>query len=72
MRRIHFVRTGIILLTLSSGLQAQTPASFRVLLGVTDAAPTRWDGTISVSQAGRYTLEGWRFDGSDGFDGNLF
>jgi hypothetical protein len=42
------------------------------LLGVTDAAPTRWDGTLSVQHAGHYTLEGWRFDGSDGFDGNLF
>lgn len=72
MRRMHFVRSGIILLVLSSGLQAQTPASFRVLLGVTDAAPTRWDGTISVSLAGRYTIEGWRFDGGDYVDGTLF
>ncbi len=36
----------VISLTLFSGtLQAQSPASFRVLLGVTDTTSTRWDGT---------------------------
>jgi hypothetical protein len=53
-------------------LRAQVPASFRVLLGVTDSVSTRWDGTISPKQAGNITTEGWRFEGADNIDGTLF
>jgi hypothetical protein len=53
-------------------LRAQSPASFRVLLGVTDATSTRWDGTINAKQAGELTTEGWRLEGVDDIDGNLF
>jgi hypothetical protein len=57
--------------------RAQTPQSFRILLGVTDQDPTRWDGTVSVTPAAKYTLEGWRFDldeqlGLDKIEGNSF
>jgi hypothetical protein len=72
MRRFDIAPFGFILPVLCANLQAQSTASFRVLLGVIDPAPRGWDGTISVSQAGRYTLEGWRFSGSDAFDANLF
>ncbi len=48
---------------------AQTPASFRVLLGVTDSASTRWDGTITARQAGNFKAEGWRFEGVDNING---
>src|ERR1700683_3637779 len=51
---------------------AQAPASFRVLFGVTDTVSTRWDGTITAKQAGNFTIEGWRLEGVDNLDGNLF
>ncbi|HXW13920.1 MAG TPA: hypothetical protein VEN79_05360, partial [Terriglobia bacterium] len=60
------------LLVVPSWLYAQAPASFRVLLGVTDSASTRWDGTITPKQAGHITTEGWRFEGVDNIDGTLF
>jgi hypothetical protein len=53
-------------------LQAQTPLSFRVLLGVTDATPARWEGTITVREGGHYTIEGWRLDDTDLIDGDNF
>jgi hypothetical protein len=59
-------------LTFGSNAGEQTPAAFRVLFGVTDAAPTRWDGSIKVNDAGQYTLESWQFEGTDNTDGELF
>jgi hypothetical protein len=53
---------------LSATLRAQSPASFRVLLGVTDTSAARWDGTLSIRDAGKYTVEGWRFEGTDKID----
>jgi hypothetical protein len=61
-----------VLLLLSSLSSAQAPASFRVLFGVTDSTSTRWDGTITAKQAGNFTIEGWRLEGVDNLDGNLF
>ena len=52
--------------------QAQTAESFRVLLGVTDSAPTRWDGTITVRNGGSYNLQPWRFEGVDAISGSVF
>lgn len=51
---------------------AQSNASFRVLLGVNDARPTRWDGTVSVEEGGQFTIQPWRFEGSDGVSGSEF
>jgi hypothetical protein len=70
-------RATLILLTAVLSLagtvvHAQGPASFRVLLGVTDSASTRWDGTITARQAGNFKAEGWRFEGVDNIDGSLF
>jgi hypothetical protein len=48
------------------------PASFRVLLGVNDANPTRWDGSITAREAGATTSEGWRFEGVDNINGSIF
>lgn len=42
----------------------------RVRFGLTDKAPTKWDGTISVSPGKVETLEGWRFEDGDHRDGN--
>jgi hypothetical protein len=53
-------------------LHAQAPAAFRVLCGVTDAARTRWDGSLKVKDAGTFTIEGWRFEADDNVDGNRF
>jgi hypothetical protein len=54
-------------------LQAQSaPATFRILLGVTDSGPTRWDGTVSVHNGGSITLQPWRFEGVDSFNGQVF
>jgi hypothetical protein len=61
-----------VLLLLANLSCAQAPASFRVLFGVTDAVSTRWDGTITAKQAGNFTTEGWRLEGSDNLDGTLF
>jgi hypothetical protein len=62
----------LTLFVLPGALHAQGPASFRVLLGITDSASTRWDGTITAKQAGKVTAEGWRFEGVDNIDGTLF
>jgi len=76
MRRIKFALIGLILLSLNSGLQAQTAAAFRVLCGLNDTTFTRWDGSLKVIQAGQYSLEGWRFMkrgyGHGNIDGNVF
>ena len=52
--------------------QGLHPASFRVLLGVTDTSSTRWDGAIEARETGAIKTEGWRFEGVDNFNGNLF
>jgi hypothetical protein len=62
----------IALLAVVGALQAQSPASFRVLLGVTDTSSNRWDGTITAKQAGEIKTEGWRLEGVDDIDGSLF
>jgi hypothetical protein len=56
----------------AGALYAQSPASYRVLLGVTDSQVTRWDGSIAVTGTAHYTLEGWRFEAGDQTDGKLF
>jgi hypothetical protein len=63
--------------TTASFLRAQSPQSFRVLLGVTDESQTRWDGTVAAKQAGKLTLEAWRPDfdeqlGVDKIEGSSF
>ena len=63
---------GLMFLIPTLALQAQTPAAFRVLMGVTDTSSIRWDGTITVKEAGDYSLEGWRFEDMDDIDGNVF
>jgi hypothetical protein len=70
-RRIGSLIVSIVLLSAVT-LQAQTRASFRVLMGVTDSSSARWDGTIAVKEAGDYSLEAWRFEDQDDIDGNLF
>jgi hypothetical protein len=52
--------------------RAQTPAAFRVLFGVNDNEPGRWDGNLQVTEAGQYTLEPWRFEGDDKIEGDHY
>ncbi len=62
----------MILLLLGGNARAQTPAAFRVLFGVSDATPARWDGILKVEQAGTYNLEPWRLEGRDNIDSEFF
>ncbi len=72
MWRIRVAFVLLVLLVSGSNLQAQVSMTFRVLCGVTDAAPARWDGSLKVKNAGPYTLEGWRFAADDSLAGNHF
>ncbi len=42
--------------------------SFRILLGVGDAEPTVWDGTVKVSGGQVTAIQGWRFAQKDSSD----
>lgn len=59
-------------LALSITLHAQTTVSYRVLFGVSDTAPTRWDGTFSGERVGKITATEWKFLAGDNIDGQLF
>ncbi|MGO8788200.1 MAG: hypothetical protein ACLQVL_12570 [Terriglobia bacterium] len=72
MRRIRLALTLSTWLVIGGSAYAQAPMAFRVLCGVTDASPTRWDGSLKVKNAGAYSLEGWRFESDDSATGNHF
>ena len=72
MRRIRVALILTIFLAVGGRAAAQVPMTFRVLCGVTDATPTRWDGSLKVKNAGTYTIEGWRFEADDSVSGNHF
>ena len=72
MRRIRVALILTIFLAVGGRATAQVPMTFRVLCGVTDATPTRWDGSLKVKNAGTYTIEGWRFEADDSVSGNHF
>jgi Protein of unknown function (DUF3604) len=63
---------GYFPLALSISLHAQSTVSYRVLFGVTDTAPTRWDGTFSGERVGKITANEWKFGAGDNIDGQLF
>jgi len=42
--------------------------AFRLLLGVTDTQPTRWDGRVTVSGGSVTAIQGWRFGPDDSTD----
>ena len=49
--------------------QAMPPAvTFRVLLGIGDRQPVRWDGKVSAAGADITAVQGWRFGGDDSTD----
>ncbi len=43
-------------------------SSVRVLFGLTDMEPTRWDGTIAVDSGSVKAIQGWRFGAEDSTD----
>ena len=59
-------------LALGIPLHAQSTVSYRVLFGVSDTAPTRWDGTFSGERVGKITAEEWKFVAGDNIDGQVF
>jgi hypothetical protein len=63
---------GYVPFALGVTLHAQSTVSYRVLFGVTDTAPTRWDGTFSGERVGNITANEWKFVAGDNIDGQLF
>ena len=72
MNRLYIAITAAAAYLLPTSLAAQSAASFRILFGVTDSAPTRWDGTVSVGEGKKFDIQPWRFEGADGISGPLF
>lgn len=50
-------------------LIAQDTVSVRVLFGLTDQQPDRWDGSVSARGATVKSVEGWRLDQADAVEG---
>ena len=62
---------GAVLLTLVVASRPADPpvASFRVILGINDKAPTDWSGQVAVTGGEAVALRGWRFEAKDAVDG---
>jgi hypothetical protein len=60
---MKLIRLSSIALLASVAINAQV--SVRILLGVGDTGPVRWDGTIAAQGAKIVSLEPWRFEGAD-------
>src|SRR5437773_1155385 len=50
--------------------QAQAAVGVRVVFGLTDTSPTKWDGSASVRAGHIAAIEPWRFEGADAVNGN--
>src|ERR1700676_1057533 len=63
------MRIAALVLLVASCLHAQTAVGVLLLLGLTDTADTKWDGSVSA-RAGRIAeIEPWRFEGGDAIRG---
>jgi hypothetical protein len=67
--KLSSLRLSLLLVFTPLTASSQNPFSVRILLGVTDAEPVRWDGTIHAQSGTVTSLEPWRFEGSDGIAG---
>ena len=56
--------------TLLPAAVAQDPAGVRLLLGVNDQQPTRWDGSASGRGVQITSVEPWRFESEDSISGS--
>jgi hypothetical protein len=52
----------------ASAKSSPNGTDFRILLGVNDTAPTKWDGSITVSGGSITGVRGWRFTAADSAD----
>jgi hypothetical protein len=53
----------------ASTLSSPAATSFLIAMGVNDAAPTVWDGSITATGATVLRLQGWRFSDTDAISG---
>ena len=65
-------RTLLIAVALLSSEALQGQVSVRILLGVGDNGPVRWDGTIAAQGAKIASIEPWRFEGTDAVVGSTW
>jgi hypothetical protein len=72
VKRTLIALLGYAAFALGITLHAQSTVSYRVLFGVTDTSPTRWDGTFSGERVGKITANEWKFVAGDNIDGQLF
>ena len=72
MRRLISRAGTIVSLALLASVALQAQVSLRILLGVGDKGPVRWDGTIAARGATTTSLEPWRFEGADAFVGSTW
>lgn len=68
---VHSILPAIVLLfsLLAAGFQAQAAVGVRLILGVTDKQPVKWDGSVSARNARITSLEPWRFMQDDSISG---
>jgi hypothetical protein len=52
----------------TTGVSRANVVSVRVLFGLTDTEPTRWDGTVTVDSGTVNAIQGWRFGPEDSTD----
>jgi hypothetical protein len=72
VKKVLIALLGLGSLTLNTALHAQSTVAYRILFGVTDTNPTRWDGTFSGERAGKLSAAPWKFVAGDNIDGPLF
>src|SRR5258705_10804603 len=49
-------------------LDSPQSVTFRILFGIADAAPTVWDGKVTITAGKVLSIQGWRFSGEDSSD----
>ncbi|MFN7936049.1 MAG: hypothetical protein U0R19_22150 [Bryobacteraceae bacterium] len=59
----------LIFIALAPALCAQNRIGVRILLGLTDRQPTRWDGSVRATGARITSVEPWRFEQQDSISG---
>jgi hypothetical protein len=60
----------ILALLLASASISSAQTGVRILLGMTDKQPTKWDGSVRARGTEVRSIEPWRFDGGDSLQGS--
>ena len=63
-------RFAVVPLLFTAALSGQAAVGVRILLGLTDKEPTKWDGSVTAGAARIVSVQPWRFEGSDAISGN--